>query len=54
MQKEWNQLNEKSQKLHRDLDDQVKVNQQLTAQNTQRQTELRLKDEQINELKVGA
>ncbi|KAK9852338.1 hypothetical protein WJX84_004646 [Apatococcus fuscideae] len=51
VQKEWNQLNEKSQKLHRDLDDQVKVNQQLTAQNTQRQTELRLKDEQINELK---
>lgn len=53
VQKEWNQLNEKSQKLHRDLEDQVKVNQQLAAQNQQRQTELRLKDEQITELKVG-
>ena len=52
VQKEWNQLNEKSQKLHRDLEDQMKVNQQLVAQNQQRQTELRLKDEQITELKV--
>ena len=52
VQKEWNLLNERSQKLHRDLEDQMKVNQQLAAQNAQRQAELRLKDEQIAELKV--
>ncbi len=40
MQKEYNQLNEKVQKLHHDLEEQIHTNTQLLADNSQKQVRL--------------
>lgn len=37
VQKEYNQLNEKVQKLHHDLEEQIHTNTQLLAENSQKQ-----------------
>jgi hypothetical protein len=52
MQKEYNLLNEKVHKLHTDLEDQIHVNTQLLAENSQRHMELHSKDEQIAHIQV--
>lgn len=52
IQKEYNQLNEKVIKLHHDLEEQIHTNTQLLAENSQKQVELKMKDEEIERLKV--
>lgn len=52
VQKEYNQLNEKVQKLHHDLEDQIHTNTQLLAENSQKQVELKSKEDEINQIKV--
>lgn len=52
VQKEYNHLNEKVLKLHHDLEEQIHTNTQLLAENSQKQVELKAKDEEIGKLKV--
>ena len=52
IQKEYNHLNEKVVKLHHDLEEQIHTNTQLLAENSQKQVELKNKDDDINKLKV--
>ena len=47
VQKEYNQLNEKVQKLHHDLEEQIHTNTQLLAENSQKQVELKVKEDEI-------
>ncbi|CAG9466383.1 unnamed protein product [Pedinophyceae sp. YPF-701] len=47
MKREYNALSEKVQKLHHDLDEQIHQNTQLLAENSQRQVELKLKEDEI-------
>lgn len=54
VQKEYNLLSEKSQKLHHDLEEQIHNNTQLLAENSQRQVELKVKDDEINQIKQEA
>lgn len=51
LHKEYNQLNEKIQKLHHDLEDQIHTNTQLLAENSQKQVELKAKEDEINQIK---
>lgn len=52
IQKEYNQLDEKVQKLHHDLEEQIHSNTQLLGENSQRQLELKAKEDEINQMKV--
>ena len=52
VQKEFNLLNEKVQKLHHDLEDQIHNNTQLLAENSQKAVELKQKEEEILQVKV--
>ena len=52
VQKEFNLLNEKVQKLHHDLEDQIHTNTQLLAENSQKAVELKQKEEEILQVKV--
>ena len=52
VQKEFNLLNEKVQKLHHDLEDQIHTNTQLLAENSQKVVELKQKEEEILQVKV--
>ena len=52
VQKEYNQLNEKVQKLHHDLEEQIHTNTQLLAENSQKQVELKVKDDEIQAVKA--
>ena len=52
VQKEFNLLNEKVQKLHHDLEDQIHTNTQLLAENSQKAVELKQKEEDIQQVKV--
>ncbi|KAL6745341.1 hypothetical protein V8C86DRAFT_2981251 [Haematococcus lacustris] len=54
IQKEYNQLNEKVQKLHHDLEEQIHTNTQLLADNSQKQVELRVKEDEISQIKAEA
>ena len=54
VQKEYNLLSEKSMKLHHDLEDQIHTNTQLLAENSQRQVELKVKEDEIAQIKVEA
>ncbi len=54
VQKEYNQLNEKVQKLHHDLEEQIHTNTQLLADNSQKQVELRVKEDEIAQIKAEA
>ncbi|GAX75026.1 hypothetical protein CEUSTIGMA_g2472.t1 [Chlamydomonas eustigma] len=54
VQKEFNQLNEKVQKLHHDLEEQIHTNTQLLAENSQRQVELKVKEDEIAQIKAEA
>jgi chromosome segregation ATPase len=51
-QREYNNLNEKVQKLHRDLEEQIHTNTQLLAENSQKQVELKVKEDEIQSIKV--
>jgi len=53
VQKEFNLLNEKVQKLHHDLEDQIHTNTQLLAENSQKAVELKQKEEDIVAVKVS-
>eukprot|EP00955_Chlamydomonas_euryale_P009494 101406-Chlamydomonas_euryale.AAC.4 len=53
-QKEYNQLNEKVQKLHHDLEEQIHTNTQLLAENSQKQVELKVKEDEIAQIKAEA
>ena len=53
VQKEFNILNEKVQKLHHDLEDQIHTNTQLLAENSQKALELKQKEDDILQVKVG-
>ena len=53
VQKEFNLLNEKVQKLHHDLEDQIHTNTQLLAENSQKAVELKQKEEDIVVVKVS-
>ena len=53
IQKEYNHLNEKVVKLHHDLEEQIHTNTQLLAENSQKQVELKNKDDDVTKLKVG-
>mmetsp|Transcript_826 Transcript_826/g.1952 ORF Transcript_826/g.1952 Transcript_826/m.1952 type:complete len:874 (+) Transcript_826:61-2682(+) len=53
-QKEYNGLNEKVQKLHRDLEEQIHTNTQLLAENSQKQVELKVKEDEIQQIKLEA
>ena len=50
--KEFNALNEKVAKLHRDLGEQIHTNTQLLAENSQKQGELRQKEEETQQVKL--
>eukprot|EP00210_Caulerpa_lentillifera_P001811 g1741.t1 len=52
IQKEYNQLNEKVIKSHHDLEEQIHTNTQLLAENSQKQVELKMKDEEIEQMKI--
>lgn len=52
IQKEYNHLNEKVVKLHHDLEEQIHTNTQLLAENSQKQVELKHRDDDINKLKA--
>ena len=52
VQKEFNLLNEKVQKLHHDLEDQIQTNTQLLAENSQKALELKQREEDIAAVKV--
>lgn len=52
VQKEFNLLNEKVQKLHHDLEDQIHTNTQLLAENSQKALELKQREEDIAAVKV--
>lgn len=54
IQKEYNQLNEKVQKLHHDLEEQIHTNTQLLAENSQKQVELKVKEDEIAQIKSEA
>mmetsp|Transcript_12291 Transcript_12291/g.30037 ORF Transcript_12291/g.30037 Transcript_12291/m.30037 type:complete len:870 (-) Transcript_12291:348-2957(-) len=54
VQKEYNQLNEKVQKLHHDLEEQIHTNTQLLAENSQKQVELKVKEDEIAQIKAEA
>ncbi|KAF5837043.1 hypothetical protein DUNSADRAFT_4923 [Dunaliella salina] len=54
VQKEFNQLNEKVQKLHHDLEEQIHTNTQLLAENSQKQVELKVKEDEISQVKAEA
>ncbi|KAG2443529.1 hypothetical protein HXX76_001881 [Chlamydomonas incerta] len=54
VQKEYNLLNEKMQKLHHDLEEQIHTNTQLLAENSAKQVELKVKDEEIAAIKQEA
>ncbi|KAG2452279.1 hypothetical protein HYH02_003303 [Chlamydomonas schloesseri] len=54
VQKEYNMLNEKMQKLHHDLEEQIHTNTQLLAENSAKQVELKVKDEEITAIKQEA
>ncbi|DBB05834.1 hypothetical protein WJX82_007880 [Trebouxia sp. C0006] len=54
VQKEFNLLNEKVQKLHHDLEDQIHTNTQLLAENSQKAVELKQKEEDIVAVKAEA
>jgi len=49
-----NGLNEKVQKLHRDLEEQIHTNTQLLAENSQKQVELKVKEDEIQQIKLEA
>ena len=51
VQKEYNQLNEKVQKLHHDLEEQIHTNTQLLAENSQKQVELKVKEDEIAQVR---
>lgn len=53
-QKEYNALNEKVQKLHHDLEEQIHTNTQLLAENSQKQVELKVKEDEIQSIKMEA
>jgi len=50
-QKEYNNLAEKVHKLNSDLEDQVHTNTQLIAENSQKDVEIKVKEEEINAIK---
>ena len=52
--KEYNLLNEKVQKLHRDLEEQIHTNTQLLAENSQKQMELKMKEDETTQIKLEA
>lgn len=52
IQKEYNHLNEKVLKLHHDLEEQIHTNTQLLAENSQKQVELKNRDEDVIRLKA--
>lgn len=52
--KEFNLLNEKVQKLHRDLEEQIHTNTQLLAENSQKQMELKMKEDETQQVKLEA
>ena len=52
IQKEYNHLNEKVMKLHHDLEEQIHTNTQLLAENSQKQVELKTKEDDIIKLRV--
>ncbi|PNH05361.1 hypothetical protein TSOC_008387 [Tetrabaena socialis] len=54
VQKEYNLLNEKMQKLHHDLEEQIHTNTQLLAENSAKQVELKVKEEEIAAIKSEA
>lgn len=51
--KDYELLNQRTLKLGQDLEDQINTNTQLLAENSQRQMELKLKEEQIIELEAN-
>ena len=53
VQKEFNLLNEKVQKLHHDLEDQIHTNTQLLAENGSKALELKQKEDEISQVKVS-
>ncbi|MEW5313648.1 MAG: hypothetical protein WDW38_005199 [Sanguina aurantia] len=54
VQKEFNQLNEKVQKLHHDLEEQIHTNTQLLGDNSQKQVELKVKEDEISGIRAEA
>ncbi|KAG2452283.1 hypothetical protein HYH02_003307 [Chlamydomonas schloesseri] len=54
VQKEYNMLNERMQKLHHDLEEQIHTNTQLLTENSAKQVELRAKEEEISGIKQEA
>ena len=53
VQKEFNLLNEKVQKLHHHLEDQIHTNTQLLAENGSKALELKQKEDEIGSVKVS-
>lgn len=50
--KDYELLNQRTLKLSQDLEDQINTNTQLLAENSQRQMELKLKEEQVATLEA--
>jgi len=50
--KDYEELNRRTQKLQQDLQEQINVNTQLLAENSQRQVELKGKEEEITTLEI--
>jgi hypothetical protein len=50
--KDYETLNQRTQKLQQDLEEQINNNTQLLAENSQRQVELRTKEEEITQLDI--
>jgi acyl-CoA synthetase (AMP-forming)/AMP-acid ligase II len=54
LQKEYNSLAERAARLHHSLEDHIHTNTQLLADNSQRQVEIKAKEDEIRALRVGA
>ncbi|KAI5082160.1 hypothetical protein GOP47_0001903 [Adiantum capillus-veneris] len=52
VQKEFDAVNQKVTKLHSDLEEQIHANTQLLAENSQKQVELKIKDDEIQAVKA--
>ncbi|KAH7372738.1 hypothetical protein KP509_17G018700 [Ceratopteris richardii] len=52
IQKEYDAINQKVTKLHSDLEEQIHANTQLLAENSQKQVELKIKDDEIQAVKA--
>lgn len=52
LQKEYNALTDKVQRLHHTLEEHIHTNTQLLADNSQRQVEIKAKEDEIRALRV--